>query len=328
MLNKDSKIIVTGGAGFIGSCVVRQLNDDGYDNIFVVDHIAETEKWKNLRNKHYIEYIPKEFFLHRLERGDFDDVCAVIHMGACSATTEKNFDYLWLNNVVFTKALWKFSSEKDIQFIYASSAATYGDGKQGFDDEMDIDSLLPLNGYGYSKQVFDQWVAKQEERPHQAVGLKFFNVYGPNEYYKGSMASMVFHGFGQIQKDCEIRLFKSLNPEYADGGQLRDFVYVKDVCRVIMFFLDNPSISGLYNVGTGRAQSFAELAEAVFEALGMKPNIKYIDMPEHLISKYQYYTQATLEKLCKAGYKDEFHDVRSGVADYVKNFLNKEYENY
>ena len=328
MKKYDTKIIVTGAAGFIGSCVLRELNDGGYEDIYVVDHIAETEKWKNLRNKKYIEYIPREFFLHRLERGDFDDVRAVIHMGACSATTEKNFDYLWLNNVVFTKTLWKFCARKGIQFIYASSAATYGDGSMGFDDDMDIDNLLPLNGYGYSKQVFDQWAAKQEERPRQAVGLKFFNVYGPNEYYKGSMASMVFHGFGQIQKDGEIRLFKSLNPEYADGGQLRDFVYVKDVCKVIMYFLVHSSVSGLFNVGTGRAQSFAELAEAVFEALDMEPNIRYIDMPEHLISKYQYYTRATLEKLRAAGYRDEFSDLKTGVADYVRNYLAQDYENY
>lgn len=328
MIEKDSKIIVTGAAGFIGSCVVRHLNDRGYENIYAVDNIAETEKWKNLRNKKYIEYIPREFFYNRLERGDFNDVSAVIHMGACSSTTEKNFDYLWVNNVVFTRTLWEFCTEKNIQFIYASSAATYGDGMQGFDDEKSIDILLPLNGYGYSKQVFDQWAQKQFEKPLQAVGLKFFNVYGPNEYYKGSMASMVFHGFGQIKKDGHIRLFRSMNPQYSDGGQLRDFVYVKDVCKVIMFFLDNPDISGLYNVGTGRAQSFAELAEAVFVALDIKPDIRYIDMPEHLVSKYQYYTQATLSKLRAAGYTDDFCDVKTGVKDYVCNYLDREYANY
>ena len=227
-----------------------------------------------------------------------------------------------------SKAIWNFCAKKGIQLIYASSAATYGDGKQGFNDEKDIDTLLPLNGYGYSKQVFDQWTIKQTDRPKQAVGLKFFNVYGPNEYYKGSMASMVFHGFGQIAQDGEIRLFRSCNPDYADGGQLRDFVYVKDVCRVMMYFLDHPERSGLFNVGTGMAHSFAELAEAVFMALGKNPNIRYIDMPEHLRSKYQYYTCATLEKLESAGYDDGFMMFEDAVADYVRNYLARDYENY
>lgn len=327
MLDRDSKIIVTGGAGFIGSCMVRTLNDRGVSNIYIVDHIASTEKWMNIRNKNYIAYIPREDFLNRLEAGDFDDVSAVIHMGACSSTTEKNFDYLWNNNVLFSERLWSFCCEKDIQLIYASSAATYGDGSLGFDDSM-IDGLLPLNGYGYSKLAFDKWTKEQSARPKQAVGLKFFNVYGPNEYYKGSMASMVFHGFGQIKESGEIRLFKSCNEKYADGGQLRDFVYVKDVCKVIMHFLDTPDKEGIFNVGTGKAQSFAELAGAVFNALGMQENIRYIDMPEHLKEKYQYYTQAEIGKLRDAGYAEPFLDLNAGVLDYVTNHLSKNYSNY
>ena len=327
MLNKDSKIIVTGGAGFIGSCVVRTLNDRGYNGLYIVDHIAETEKWMNIRNKKYIDYIPREDFLSRLDEGDFDDVSAVIHMGACSSTTEKNFDYLWNNNVLFSERLWSFCCEKDIQLIYASSAATYGDGSLGFDDSM-IDGLLPLNGYGYSKLAFDKWTKEQSARPRQVVGLRFFNVYGPNEYYKGSMASMVFHGFGQINESGEIRLFKSCNEKYLDGGQLRDFVYVKDVCKVIMHFLDNPDKEGIFNVGTGKAQSFAELAGAVFNALGMQENIRYIDMPEHLKEKYQYYTQAEIGKLRDAGYAEPFLDLNAGVLDYVTNHLSKNYSNY
>ncbi len=327
MLDKDTKIIVTGGAGFIGSCIVKTLNDRGYENIYIIDNIAETDKWMNIRNKKYIEYIPRDAFVDRLNDGDFDDVSAVIHMGACSATTEKDFDYLWRNNVLFSELLWKFCANLGIQFIYASSAATYGDGAKGFDDAS-IDGLLPLNGYGYSKQVFDIWTKKQTERPKQAVGLKFFNVYGPNEYYKGSMASMVFHGFGQIKKDGEIRLFKSCNDKYSDGGQLRDFVYVKDVCKVIMFFLNNPDKSGIFNVGTGKAQSFEELASAVFKALGIKENIRYIDMPEHLKEKYQYYTQAEMNKLRDIGFTEKFCDVDEGVMDYVLNHLAKNYENY
>ena len=258
-------IIVTGGAGFIGSCVVRTLNDAGIEDIIIVDNIAETDKWMNMRNKHYINYIHKSMFLE-------------------------------------------------------------GDGMLGFDDQMNIDELRPLNGYGYSKQLFDQWVKHQARSfPRQHVGLKFFNVYGPNEYFKGPMASMVFHGFNQIKEKGEIRLFKSCNPDFEDGGQLRDFVYVKDICSVILWMLKHQSISGLFNVGTGRAQSFRELAEATFHALDMQPNIVYIDMPEKLRGKYQYYTQANMEHLRGVGYDKPFFDVESGVKDYVQNHLNKDY---
>ena len=317
-------IIVTGGAGFIGSCVVRTLNDAGCDDIVIVDNISETDKWMNMRNKRYIKYVHKSEFLQELPT--YQNVEAIIHMGAQSATTERNFDYLWKNNFEYTKALWNYCADHQISFIYASSAATYGDGTLGFDDKMDIDMLRPLNGYGYSKQLFDQWVKHQSKKfPKQHVGLKFFNVYGPNEYFKGSMASMVFHGFNQIKADGEIRLFKSCNPLYKDGGQLRDFVYVKDICSVIMFFLKNPNHSGLFNVGTGRAQSFRELAEATFRALGMEPNIRYIDMPEKLRGKYQYYTQANMDKLYRIGYPLPFANLEQGVSDYVQNHLAKDY---
>jgi len=320
-------IIVTGGAGFIGSCVVRTLNDAGRDDIVIVDNISETDKWMNMRNKRYIKYVHKSEFLEELPT--YENVEAIIHMGAQSATTERNFDYLWKNNFEYTKTLWNYCAEHQIAFIYASSAATYGDGTLGFDDKMDIDMLRPLNGYGYSKQLFDQWVKHQAKTfPKQHVGLKFFNVYGPNEYFKGSMASMVFHGFNQIQEKGEIRLFKSCNPQYEDGGQLRDFVYVKDICNVIMFFLKNPNLSGLYNVGTGRAQSFRELAEATFHALNMEPNIVYIDMPEKLRGKYQYYTQADMTKLYQIGYPLPFSNLEQGVTDYVQNHLAKEYLTY
>lgn len=317
-------IIVTGGAGFIGSCVVRTLNDAGRDDIIIVDNIAETDKWMNMRNKRFIKYVHKSEFLAELPT--YKNVEAIIHMGAQSATTERNFDYLWNNNFEYTKALWNYCTEKQISFIYASSAATYGDGTLGFDDRMDINQLRPLNGYGYSKQLFDQWVINQAQaKPAQAVGLKFFNVYGPNEFFKGSMASMVFHGFNQIKTDGEIRLFKSCNPQYEDGGQLRDFVYVKDICSVIMFLLRNKSVNGLFNVGTGKAQSFRELAEATFHALGMEPNIHYIDMPEKLRGKYQYYTQAEMTKLYNVGYSSPFADLKMGVTDYVQNHLAKDY---
>lgn len=320
-------IIVTGGAGFIGSCVVRSLNDEGIEDIVIVDNIASTDKWMNLRNKKYIKYINKNEFFSELK--NYDGVTSIIHMGACSSTTERNFDYLWNNNFEFTKTLWNYCAEKHISFIYASSAATYGDGSAGFDDMVDIDLLKPLNGYGYSKQVFDQWVKHQAKSfPLQYAGLKFFNVYGPNEYYKDSMASMVFHGFNQIKSDGEIRLFKSCNPDYEDGGQLRDFVYVKDVCTIILWLLKHSNVSGLFNVGSGRAKSFRELAEATFHAIGIEPNIRYIDMPEYLKNKYQYYTKAEVTKLRNVGYEKKFTDLEVGVRDYVEKYLMENYENY
>ena len=320
-------IIVTGGAGFIGSCIVRTLNKVGRNDIIIVDNIAKTDKWLNIRNKKFIKYVNKRDFLEELD--EYENVEAIIHMGACSSTTEKNFDYLWDNNFEYTKKLWNYCSEKKISFIYASSAATYGDGSNGFDDKVDIDCLRPLNGYGYSKQLFDLWVKNQADKsPKQHVGLKFFNVYGPNEYYKGAMASMVFHGYKQIKIDGEIRLFKSCNENYKDGEQLRDFVYVKDICSVILWLLNNPDVNGVFNVGTGRAQSFRELAEATFEALGLKPNIRFVDMPEHLVDKYQYFTKAEMKSLSEVGYDAHFDDLSEGVSDYVKNYLERSFENY
>lgn len=321
------RIVVTGGAGFIGSCIVRALNDKGRADILVVDDIAQTGKWMNLRNKRFIEYIHKNRFLAELPQ--YTDISMIIHMGAQSATTEKDFDYLWDNNVQYTKTLWNYCAERGIRFIYASSAATYGDGSMGFDDRADIDRLLPLNGYGYSKQLFDLWVKHQARSfPVQHVGLKFFNVYGPNEYFKGNMASMVYHGYKQIKESGSIRLFRSYRKDYADGEQLRDFVYVKDVCDVILWLVDHPEISGLFNVGTGKAQSFNELAKATFSALGLQTNITYIEMPEQLKEKYQYYTQAEMKKLREAGYTKDFRTVMEGVRDYVQEHLDRNFLSY
>lgn len=321
-------IVVTGGAGFIGSCIVRQLNDMGMDDIIVVDHIASTEKWKNLCNKTYREYVHKDIFTEKLKDKKYENITAIIHMGACSSTTELNFDYLWQNNVEYSKMLWKYGVEHQIPFLYASSAATYGDGDQGFNDEVDIKHLRPMNGYGYSKQVFDLWVREQINTPSHYAGFKFFNVYGPNEYCKGSMASMIYHGYKQIRERGTIRLFKSCNPEYEDGGQLRDFVYVKDICQAVIYFLDHCKQNGIYNLGTGRAQSFRELAEATFHALGLEPQIEYIDMPENLKEKYQYYTKAEMEKLWNTGYKGEFRNLEQGAKDYVQNHLDRNFEIY
>lgn len=320
-------IVVTGGAGFIGSCLVRTLNDRGIYDIIIVDDIASTEKWMNIRNKRYREYVHKSDFITRLD--GYGDITAIFHMGAQSSTTEKDFEYLKSNNFEYTRTLWQYCAKHNICFIYASSAATYGDGSLGFDDKKDIDDLLPLNAYGYSKQMFDMWVKYQaKEFPKQYAGLKFFNVYGPNEYFKGSMASMLFHGFWQIQQTGTIRLFKSCNPDYADGGQMRDFIYVKDVCKVMMWFMDHPEISGLYNVGTGHARTFADLASAVYQALDLEPDITYIDMPKHLRKKYQYFTQADVEKLYHAGYDGGFTTLEDAAADYVKNYLAHDNEIY
>lgn len=319
-------IIVTGGAGFIGSCVVKTLNNMGIEDIIIVDNIASTDKWINLRNKKYSKYVHKTELIETLRKESNIEI--IIHMGACSATTERDFDYLWKNNFEYTKALWEYCKEHKVRFIYASSAATYGDGSHGFDDEMDIDNLLPLNCYGYSKQAFDQWVNTQTLFPDQHVGLKFFNVYGPNEYNKGSMASMIYHGYRQIKNDSEIRLFKSYNPQYLDGEQLRDFIYVKDVCSVIRYFLEHPKKSGLFNVGTGKSQSFKQLAEAIFQALRMEPDIVYIDMPNHLREKYQYFTEAKIDKLRDAGYDRPFWDLNAGVRDYVGNYLDQGFQVY
>lgn len=319
--------IVTGGAGFIGSCVVRAMNDMGVGDISIVDNVSDTEKWMNLRGKTYVDYIHKDAFLERLD--SMRDVTAVIHLGACSSTTESNFDYLWNNNFEYTKTLWEYCARNEIPFIYASSAATYGDGRYGFDDRTDIDELMPMNAYGYSKQLFDQWVKRQAlSSPPQHVGLKFFNVYGPNEYHKGRMASMVFHGYRQLMKDGEIRLFKSYNPMYGDGEQSRDFVYVKDICNVITWLLEHGNVSGLFNVGTGVARSFNDLATAITDALQLEPSIRYIDMPNDLIEKYQYFTCAEMSSLRDAGYSLPFTSLEDGVRDYVQQHLEKHFEIY
>lgn len=327
MSSEMKKVIVTGGAGFIGSCIVRHLNDMGVEDIVIVDNIAETDKWKNMSNKKYTEYIHRDEFLERIPEFA-GKVSHIIHMGACSATTERNFDFLYKNNFEYTKALWKFSVENKISFIYASSAATYGAGENGFDDKGDISLLAPLNGYGYSKQLFDLWVEKQKEFPKQHVGFKFFNVYGPNEYYKGSMASVVFHAFNKISETGKMGLFRSYRPDYKDGEQRRDFIYVKDLCKVIEFMIQHEEINGLYNLGTGKARTFYDLAAATFDAMGAERNIEFVEMPEQLRRKYQYFTEASMDKLREQGYSEPFYSLEDGVRDYVQNYLAKEWKTY
>ncbi len=320
-------IIVTGGAGFIGSCIVRELNQMGYTNIVIVDNILKTEKWKNMRNKVYTEYISRTEFLNRLPEFA-GKISHVIHMGACSSTTESDFDFLYKNNFEYTKTVWKFCADYHCSLIYASSAATYGAGEFGFDDKMDIKKLQPLNGYGYSKQLFDLWAEKQEKAPVQHVGFKFFNVYGPNEYCKGSMASVVFHSFHEITKTGEMGIFKSYKEGYEDGQQLRDFVYVKDLCKVVRFMIEHPAVNGLFNFGTGKARSFYDLVSAVFDAMGMEKRIRFIEMPDALREKYQYFTEAKMDKLREAGYREEFYSLEDGIRDYVRNYLAEGYKIY
>jgi ADP-L-glycero-D-manno-heptose 6-epimerase len=320
-------VIVTGGAGFIGSCLVRMLNDKGIKDILIADDIARTEKWKNIRNKQFSDYIHKGKFLDVLPKLK-GKISHIIHMGACSSTTELDFDYLYHNNFEYTKALWNFAAENKISFLYASSAATYGDGTKGFDDQGDIYTLEPLNGYGYSKQLFDLWADKQTFCPPQHVGLKFFNVYGPNEYCKGSMASVVYHAFNQIKDTGEVKLFKSYLDKYPDGGQMRDFIYVKDICSVIAWLMEHPEISGLYNLGTGRARTFTDLGQAVFAALGHEEQIRFVEMPETLRPKYQYFTEAKMNKLRSAGYDMKFWSLEEGIRDYVCNYLEHGYATY
>jgi ADP-L-glycero-D-manno-heptose 6-epimerase len=330
-MDTSSNIVVTGAAGFIGSCLVGFLNDASYENLLLVDDFSHEEKEKNLINKKFTQKIERENFFHFLKTEN-PKIDFIFHLGARTDTTE--FDYAIHEhlNVDYSKKIWNYCAEKNVPLVYASSAATYGSGELGYkDDEKIIPDLKPLNPYGVSKNEFDKWVLEQKKNcPPKWAGLKFFNVYGPNEYHKGRMASVIFHSYNQVQKNGVVKLFKSHKKEFKDGEQLRDFIYVKDVLKICFWFLEcwknDPQtfISSIYNVGTGKARSFNHLVKATFSALDESTQIEYIDMPEDIRETYQYFTEADINKIRAVGYTQPFYSLEEGVDDYVRNYLSKE----
>lgn len=327
-------IIVTGAAGMIGSAMVWKLNEMRRNDIIVVDKLRTEEKWLNLRKRDYADWVDRdELFNWLANPANAGKITGVVHMGACSATTERDGDFLMENNYGYSKKLWDFCAARQIPYVYASSAATYGAGELGYNDDVtpeELKKLQPLNKYGYSKKIFDDWAFKQSIAPKQWCGLKFFNVYGPQEYHKGRMASMVFHTFNQYRDNGGVKLFKSHKEGFKDGEQLRDFVYLKDVVDVMYFLLTEKVESGVYNIGTGEARSFLDLSMATMRAASNNPELKvedvveFIPMPEDLRGRYQYFTQASMEKLKRTGYTKKFTSLEEGVKDYVQNYLAKE----
>ncbi len=316
--------IVTGGAGFIGSAFVWKLNSVGIDNIIIVDRLGTSDKWGNLVNRRFVDYFHKDDFLEMVceNRVPFN-VRGIVHMGACSSTTERDADYLMENNYRYSRKLAEWAVEKGIRFIYASSAATYGDGAKGFsDDDTVTETLRPINMYGYSKQVFDLWVLRNRLQ-HTFAGIKFFNVFGPNEYHKGDMKSVVYKACQQINETGKVKLFKSYEPEYKDGEQMRDFIYVKDCVDALWWLLENRDVNGIFNLGTGGARSWNDLVNAVFSAMSRDPQIDYIEMPEAIRDQYQYFTEAKMDKLNSAGCPLSFRSLEDAVHDYVVNYLEK-----
>ncbi|RKY30945.1 MAG: ADP-glyceromanno-heptose 6-epimerase [Candidatus Omnitrophota bacterium] len=311
------KVILTGGAGFIGSCLLWKLNENGITDILVVDHLDDL-KWKNLINKKFTDYIEKDEFIKFICEGKVERPDFLIHLGACTRTTEKNASYIINNNYIYSRKLAEWAVKNNVNFLYASSAATYGGGENGFsDDDKNTLKLKPLNLYGFSKHLFDLWVINNG-LSDRFVGFKFFNVFGPNEYHKKDMKSVVAKAFYQIKENGVLRLFKSYRSDFKDGEQKRDFIYVKDVVDVIYYFIENPDKKGIFNVGTGKARSFNELGECIFEILGKEKRIEYIDMPEDVKKHYQYFTKANIEKLRRAGYDKEFTDFKRAISEYIE----------
>lgn len=310
--------ILTGGAGFIGSCFLKLLNDNGIEDIIVVDNLGATDKWKNLLGKKFINYVHKNQFFDKLATYKSDSIKAIFHFGACSDTTEPNVDYLLQNNYIYSWELAKYARNNNIRFVYASSAATYGMGDNGYSDSV-ISELRPLNPYGYSKYLFDQRVVNNGFDEY-FLGIKFFNVFGPNEYHKGNMASMVYKAFNQVMETGKIRLFKSQNPKYADGESVRDFIYVKDAIEAVWKLFEGEH-NGIFNLGTGIARSWNDLAQAVFTAIGKPVEIEYFDMPKELVAQYQYFTQADMAKFHSIVPGFEFTSLEKSIDDYINNYL-------
>ncbi|HRZ30061.1 MAG TPA: ADP-glyceromanno-heptose 6-epimerase [Candidatus Paceibacterota bacterium] len=318
----DKKIVVTGAAGFIGSAMVSKLNELGYGNLIVVDDFTDLEKNKNLEEKKYLAKI-SIFDFPKWLADNGEQVSFIFHIGGNSSTVEDRQEVFDKYNTDYSKNLWQESVRSRIPIIFTSSAATYGNGRLGYVDDHDlVPKLAPLNLYGWSKHNFDCWALKQEETPPFWVCLKPFNVFGPNEYHKGRMASMVWHSYQQIKKDGKVKLFRSFTPDYGDGQHSRDFIYIKDLLEIYLFFFNNQTnFSGIYNAGSGHARSFLDLVGAVFKSLGLEPNIEFVDIPEDIREKYQCFTEADMSKLRRAGFKGELKQLEDNVADYVKNYL-------
>ena len=318
-----SKIVVTGAAGFIGANLVRALNQKGEDRLLLVDHLGDSQKWKNLLGVKFLDYFEKDEFLHLIEKNSLTDIRAIIHLGACSDTTVKDVNYLIENNYRYSQRLALYALKRGITFIYASSAATYGDGSLGFSDAHELlPKLKPLNPYGFSKHLFDLWLY-YNGLLERVVGLKYFNVFGEREFHKGEMRSVVLKAYEQVKTTGKVKLFKSYRPDVPHGEQKRDFIYVQDAVEMTLFFLEHPEAKGIYNVGTGQARSFNDLVKAVFHALSLEPNIEYIEMPERIRNQYQYFTQADISKIRKAGYNKPITTLEEAVKKYVK-FLESE----
>jgi ADP-L-glycero-D-manno-heptose 6-epimerase len=327
-MSKDTAIIVTGAAGFIGSCMVQYLNVQGYENLILVDDFTFEDKRKNWESKKYSLTVEREQLFDWLKQSN-PKTDFVIHLGARTDTTEFDYSVHEKLNVQYSKDIWDYCTENNIPLIYASSAATYGGGEFGYDDDHEtIEKLKPLNAYGISKNEFDKWALKQEKHPPFFTGLKFFNIYGPNEYHKGRMASVIWHSFNQIKQNGFVKLFKSHHEGFKDGEQLRDFVYVIDLLKVMYWMMQEmltnnwaEAKNGLYNLGTGKARSFYALASSTFAGLDLNPDIRFIDMPEDIRDKYQYFTEANMHKLYSAGYTEKFYNLEDGINDYVRNYL-------
>lgn len=313
-------IVITGAAGFIGSVLANYLNFNQLDNVIIVDDFSKLEKIHNYDSLPY-DRIERDQFIDWLDK-HHNDIDTVVHLGARTDTTEFDYGVFEKLNLNYSKNIWNICSNYGIDLYYASSAATYGDGALGYNDDLEIiDKLQPLNPYGLSKNEFDKWAIKQINKPKHWAGFKFFNVYGPNEYHKKRMASVVFHGYNQIKDEGKIKLFKSHRPDYKDGEQKRDFVYVKDVIKVLFWFLEHRPENSIYNLGTGTARSFIDLAKSIFSAMNINENIEFIDMPKDIRDKYQYFTEANMTKLHNIGYNYSFYSLENGISDYVKNYL-------